>query len=86
MTVREFFQDAWVPNFKVKIADARNGGIFIYFMGRFEYGEPHGSWHLDNPPAYFMNLNVQRWFLYKETNLIYVAVEPPKRKQGRKHK
>lgn len=37
MTVREFFQNAWVPNFKVEIADARNGGIFTYFMGRFEW-------------------------------------------------
>lgn len=80
MTVREFFKDAWVPDIDVEISQARIGGIYTYFTGRFENGEPHGRWNLDTPPAYFMNLIVSSWVFYKDSNLLSVAVELPERK------
>lgn len=79
MTVREFFKDAWVE-IDVEISEVRIGGIYTYFTGRFESGEPLGRWNLDTPPAYFMNLNVRNWQIYKDSKILHVAVEQPARK------
>lgn len=79
MTVREFFKDAWV-DIDVEISEVRIGGIFTYFKGKFENGEPHGRWNLDKPPAYFMNLNVRNWQIYKDSNILHMSVGLPERK------
>lgn len=80
MTVREFFENAWVPDIDVKIDEVRIGGAFTYFKGRFENGEPHGRWNLDKPPVCFMGLNVRSWTFYKDSNLLSVVVVQPERK------
>lgn len=80
MTVREFFKDAIYPDFEVEITEARLGGDFIYFKGKFENGEPHGRWNLDKPPVCFMDLNVSSWSFYKDSNLLSMSVVHPERK------